>query len=58
MKNSTEIILQNNSSRLKEVSPKNQFYIKELENSDFINHDFHHLYRTSYRDMSNKVKII
>jgi len=57
MKNSTEILLQTKSSRLKEISPQNHFYTKNLDNNDFINHDYHHLYRTSYGDMSNKVKI-
>lgn len=55
MKNSTEIILQTKSSRLREISPQNQFYVKNLENTDYINHDYQHLYRTSYGDMSNKV---
>jgi len=58
MKNSTEIILQTKSSRLREISPQNQYYVKALENTDFINHDYKHHYRTSYGDMSFKVKYL
>ena len=58
MRNSTDQLLKTKSNHIKEVTPRSPFYSKEIENNDFINHDYPNHYRTSYNDMSNKVNFI
>jgi hypothetical protein len=55
MKNSTEQFLQTKSNNLRSISSRGEYHHKPVENSDFINHDYHNLFRTSYTDMSSKV---
>ena len=55
MKNSTEQFLKSKSSQLTDIKPRDDVYTKQIEPTDFITHDYHNLYRTSYTDMSNKV---
>ncbi len=58
MKNSTEQLLNTRSSSLKAISSRSEYVNKPIENTDFINHDYGNLYRTSYTDMSTKVRSI
>lgn len=55
MKNSTEQLLKTKSNNLASISARSEFHHKPVENTDFINHDYSNLYRTSYTDMSTKV---
>jgi hypothetical protein len=58
MKNSTEQLLHTKSNHLRSITPFTEFKQKPIEMTDFIQHDYHNLYRTSYGDMSDKVKKI
>ncbi len=55
MKNSTEQFLNSKSSQLTDIKPRDNIYTKHIEQTDFLTHDYHNLYRTSYTDMSSKV---
>jgi hypothetical protein len=58
MKNSTDQFLKTKSSQLTDIRPRDDVYSKTIQPTDFIIHDYHNLYRTSYNDMSTKVLII
>lgn len=54
--NSTEQNLKTKSCHLRSISTRPEVFTKPLENSDYINYDYNSLFRTSYTDMSTKVK--
>lgn len=56
MKNSTTLNLRSKSINLENISPRSEFRTNPLQTTNFINHDYDNLYRSSYNDMSNKVK--
>jgi hypothetical protein len=56
MKNSTTQLLRSKSIQLNDVSPRSNFRNNHLENKSFINYDYNNLYRSSYNDMTNRVK--
>jgi len=58
MKNSSTQLLRSKSNQLFDVSPRSNYRNNPLENNNFINHDYNNLYRSTYNDMSNKVKKI
>lgn len=58
MQNSTEQFLQTKSNRLNSVTAREEFKNRSIENPDFINHDYNNLYRSSYGDMTAKVKTV
>jgi len=43
---------------LKAISSRENFLKKPVENTDFINYDLENHFRTSYNDMSEKVRNI
>ncbi len=55
MKNSTEQFLKTKSNNLLSISSRGEYYQRPVDNTDFINHDYNNLFRTSYGDMSSKV---
>ena len=57
MKNSSTQLLKSKSNQLGNVSPRSTYHINPVENNDFLNHDYNNLYRSTYNDMSNNVKL-
>ena len=56
MKISSTQLLKSKSNQLGDVSPRSTYLKNPIENNDFLNHDYNNLYRSSYNDMSGKVK--
>jgi len=58
MKNSTQQKLLRESTKLTERSPDRNLRSHKIDTSNYNQHDFENLYRTSQNDMSYKVAIL
>ncbi len=56
MQNSSHQMMKTKSMDLTAKSSRPEFNTKPIENTDFINYDYGNLFRTSYTDMSSKVR--
>ncbi len=57
MKNSSTQFLKIKSNQIENISPRNTYQSEPVQNNDFLNHYYNNLYRSTYNDMSNNVKL-